>query len=223
MHVSHKRFLLGLFTASLVMLAQAQPQDPSSSGDMRIERIPAPGTAIAQDAQGFMWFGGKSGLYKYDGYTLTHYRPDPADATSLSHVLVECLYVDRDGTLWVGTTGGGLDRFDPATETFTHYRHDPNDATSLSDDVVTAMLEDSQGTLWVGTGGLGLIGSGGGLNRFDRETGTFTRYLHDPDDSRSLSDNQVRVIYEDRAGTLWIGTGDFGNPNPSAGLNSTLR
>ena len=117
---------------------------------------------------------------------------------------MESLYAGSDGTLWVGTFGGGLNRFDPETETFSHFTHETGNPTSLSQDTVTVILEDSQGILWVGTHG--------GLNRFDPDTETFTRFLHDPDDSTSLSNNQVRAIYEDSEGIIWVGTG---SPAPS--------
>ncbi len=59
--------------------------------------------------------------------------------------------------------------------------------------------EDSTGVLWVGT-------SASGLNRMDGERGTFVRYMHDPADARSLSDDHVLAIIEDSAGVLWVGT-----------------
>jgi len=46
----------------------------------------------------------------------------------------------------------------------------------------------------------------GGLNRFNRKTGKFTRYIHDPNDPYSLGSDDVLAIYEDQAGTLWIAT-----------------
>ena len=190
-------------------------------GDLLIDRISTVDglsnnnvVSIAQDAQGFLWFGTWDGLNRYDGSTFRVFYPDPADASSLSHSWAEKIYVDRAGTLWVGTHGGGLNRFDAATETFTHFRHDPRDPTSLSHDIVTAILEDHTGVLWVGTHG--------GLNRFDRETRTFTRFIHDPDDSTSLSHGQVRVLFEDRNGKLWVGTGSSilsENPAALGGLN----
>ena len=177
-------------------LVQAQPQDLS------FEQVRLPGgstsnyvTAVAQDPKGFLWLATRAWLIKYDGYQTKTFRHDPQDATSLTAAKwVETVYVDQAGTLWVGTHGGGLDRFHPATETFSHFAHDPADPTSLSGDTVTVMLEDRDGTFWVGTHQ--------GLNRMDRETGTFTRFRHDPDHPASLSNNQVRAIYEDRQGTL---------------------
>jgi diguanylate cyclase (GGDEF)-like protein len=64
---------------------------------------------------------------------------------------------------------------------------------------VTRLLEDSRGSIWVGT-------DGGGLNRFDPETGSFSRFTHDPEDPGSLASDSVFALHIDAAGTLWIGT-----------------
>jgi ligand-binding sensor domain-containing protein len=45
-----------------------------------------------------------------------------------------------------------------------------------------------------------------GLIRFDSQTKRFTTYTHDNGDPRSLSNNKVNAIREDRRGRLWIGT-----------------
>jgi ligand-binding sensor domain-containing protein len=113
---------------------------------------------------------------------------------------------DAAGTIWVGTLGG-LDRLDPQTNGFTHYRHDPNDPTSLSSDAVSTIFEDSRGALWIGTGGLSVAGAG--LNQFDRVTGKFTRYMHDPANAQSIAGNNISAIVEAPVGALWIGTGGF--------------
>ena len=165
---------------------------------------------IVQDQQGFLWIATGDGLNKYDGYGFTVYRNRPGDSTSVSYNWIQRVFIDRQGTLWAGTFGGGLNRFDPDTETFSHYRHDENDRRSLSQDHVTALFEDTQGTFWVGT-------QSGGLNRFDRTSGLFTRYQHDPEDEGSLSSNEIRMIYEDRQGTLWIGTGEASGTTPETG------
>jgi signal transduction histidine kinase/ligand-binding sensor domain-containing protein len=169
-------------------------------------------TSITQDRQGFMWFVGE-GLYRYDGYKLTAFRNEPLNPRSLSFHKAEAVFCDRQGTIWVGTSGGGLDQFDPATGSFTHYRHDPTNSQSISDDHITALVEDRYGNFWVGTHG--------GLNRMDRRTGRFTAYKHDPANPNSLSNNEVRVVYEDRQGILWIGTGSpFGETRlGDGGLN----
>ena len=176
-----------------------QETDIPELGPIDVEPISAPGTAIAEDSYGFMWFGGNSGLYRYDGTEMIRFQREPFDSTSLSETWVESLYAGSDGKLWVGTFGGGLNLFDPETEIFTHFKHEPGNPTSLSQDTVTVILEDSQGILWVGTHG--------GLNRYEKLTDTFTRFQHDPDDPTSISNNQVRALYEDSDGIIWVGTG----------------
>jgi ligand-binding sensor domain-containing protein/signal transduction histidine kinase len=158
---------------------------------------------------GIVWIGFLSnGLDRFDPATgmFTHFIHDPNDSASLSDNGIRAILEDRQGVLWVGTNRG-LHRFHPESGTFTRYRHNPQDPSSLSHDGVGELYEDRQGTLWVGTGGYWDPKPGeGGLNRFHPETGTFTRYLHDPKDPHSLSNNKVGAIFEDSRGTFWVGT-----------------
>ncbi len=109
---------------------------------------------------------------------------------------VACIYQDRQGFMWFGTTDG-LNRFDGYQ--FKVYIHDPRDPASLSENSVTCIHESGDGKLWFGT-------KGGGLNRFDPSTERFVHFRHDPNDPHSLSHDEVRAIREDRNGYLWIGT-----------------
>src|SRR5678815_1434031 len=101
-------------------------------------------TGIVQDKQGYMWFGSKKGLYRYDGYNFISYKNDPLTLNSLGNNSLESLAVDSSGILWIGSFGSGLDRFDPTAEQFTHFRHDSTIAASLGNDTVTAILADSK-------------------------------------------------------------------------------
>ena len=156
---------------------------------------------ILQDRKGFMWFGTQDGLNKYDGYNFTVYKHDALDSNSLSENSILSIFEDSRGAgLWIGTNGGGLNRFDRDSGRFTRYVHDPDNPHSLSHNAVYSIYENHAGTLWIGTWG-------GGLNKLDPNNPTrFVRYVHDPNDPHSLSDNTVYSIYEDHARTLWIGT-----------------
>ena len=155
--------------------------------------------AIAQDKQGFMWFGTwLGGLDRYDGYTFKVYRHDDQDERSLACDTIWAIYVDRSGVLWVGTQEG-LDRYDRDTDSFVHYRYRADDATSLPSYQARSLIEDESGTLWIATSG--------GLTRFDRTSGRFFTYRHNPDDATTFGDTDIRSISLDAAtGMLWVTT-----------------
>jgi signal transduction histidine kinase/ligand-binding sensor domain-containing protein/AraC-like DNA-binding protein len=160
-------------------------------------------TCILQDHKGFMWFGTRDGLNRYDGYTITVYRNDPVNPRSLSHNYIRTIFEDNQHKLWVGTEDGGLSLYDRATDDFTNYLHNPRDIRSISSNKVRAITQDSKGRLWIGTGG-------GGLNRFDAKEKIFTCYRQTPADASSLSGNDIEDILEDRDGSLWIATWNAG-------------
>ena len=155
---------------------------------------------IVQDDYGFLWFATTDGLYKYDGYSLKAYRYQRGNPNSVSDDTVMALSKDRDGSLWIGSRFGGLDRLDPSRDTFTHYRNKSGDPASLSSDFVNCIYQDRSGKLWIGTNG--------GLDRLEPGTSTFIHYRHNPQDSASLSGNNVTFVYEDRQSNLWVGTSD---------------
>ena len=112
--------------------------------------------AITQDARGFMWFGTQDGLNRYDGYQFVVYRHDPQNPDSMADDNILCLLVEEiegRNIIWIGTEGGGLDRFDVDAGTFRHYRHDPNNPASIPHNWVNGVLRDSSGRLWVATDG----------------------------------------------------------------------
>lgn len=157
--------------------------------------------SIVEDTSDFFWigtFGG--GLNKFNTSTgkcanLNNFKHDKNNANSLSNNLIAYLLKDVSGILWIGTDGGGLDKFDPTAGTFVHYRHDDSDYTSLSHDRVKSIYEDTSGSLWVGT-------DGGGLNKFDREKGIFKSY----GEKDGLPNETIYGILEDRNGNLWLST-----------------
>jgi ligand-binding sensor domain-containing protein/signal transduction histidine kinase len=116
-------------------------------------------------------------------------------AQGLSHNRVNSIVQDDQGFLWLGT-GEGLNRYDGYT--FTVYKSDPDDPQSLADNTVFTVHEDRDGTLWVGT-------LNGGLHRFDRATGRFVRFQHDPANPHSLAHNRVVAIL-DSQGALLVAT-----------------
>ncbi|PIB34328.1 hypothetical protein BFP72_02265 [Reichenbachiella sp. 5M10] len=157
---------------------------------------------IIQDRDGYIWIGTFDGLNKYDGYKFTVYTNDLNDNTSIPSNFVTKIIEDRHGYLWMGTTYG-LTRFNKETGKFTTLFHDPNNANSISNNSIWSLLEDTEGNIWVGT-------FGGGLNLLEN-TENFpnvkvTRYLNEPSNPSSLSQNWVMDIYEDHNKDIWVAT-----------------
>ena len=153
---------------------------------------------IVKDKYGFMWFATQDGLNKYDGYKFHLYKHSPKNPSGLRSNIVNAIYEDRLGNLWVGTTGGGLSLYNRENDSFTHFLEKPNDQSSISNNSVTCMYEDKLGNFWVGTYW--------NLNLFDRNTKKFTRFAHDVSDKTTISSDVVLSIAEDSKGRLWIGT-----------------
>lgn len=182
------------------------PKNPNSLGGTYPE-------VIVTAPSGIIWIGFFGmGIDQFDPQSgkFKHYRYNRKDPGSLSNDTVSALLLDHTGTLWVGSNGG-LDRLDPKTGKFIHYRNSKTDPASLSSNRVRAIYEDHQQTIWIGTGSpFERPKQEGGLNRLNRKTGTFTRYLHDPGDPGTLINNKVRSIFEDSRGTFWVGTAGDG-------------
>ena len=126
---------------------------------------------------------------------VTVYRNDPTNPYSLSDDRVYVIYKDMESTMWIGTSGGGLCKFDETTGKFTSYVKDPNNPNSLNNNRVMSILEDSHNKLWIGT-------SGGGLSKLDRETNSFKSYTQ----KNGLSSAVVYGILEDNSNNLWLST-----------------
>lgn len=172
--------------------------------------------AIHEDRSGNLWIGTDDGLNRLvlegpsDGngqddqaVRFVRYKRDPSNPKSLSSSVIWAIYEDRASSLWVGTSAGGLNRFEPGGNTFLTYKNDPYDPNSLSNNSVRSIYEDDSGALWVGT-------NSGGLNRLSRLREKFLHYRYDPLNENSLSSDRVYAIFEDHLGDFWIGTVDSG-------------
>jgi signal transduction histidine kinase/ligand-binding sensor domain-containing protein/DNA-binding response OmpR family regulator len=149
--------------------------------------------------------------------SFTHFRHDPQNKHSLSRDFIGKIFQSRNGTIWLGTAAGGLNRFVPETDTFIRCQNSPRHQHNLVLDFVTTLHEDHLGHLWMGTWG-------SGVKIFDPEILQPMprpdeirpeQWVYDRARPRSLSHNQVSCIFEDRTGGVWIGT--------VAGLNLLVR
>jgi len=168
--------------------------------------------AFVENPDGTMWIGTDNGLNLFDRttgrwHTFTANTDGTKNAGALKSNAIRSLCRDRDGILWIGTNDMGLQRYVPQTGQFEHFPFRPEDSTAFPSDRVRSILQDRTGQIWISCHvSAGGIANTGGLALYRPETRTFTRFLHNPTDSTSLSHNEVRWLYEDQRGMLWVGT-----------------
>jgi len=160
--------------------------------------------AILQDSRGFMWFGTKDGLNRYNGRKFVVYQHNPFDSTSISNAYVTRLTEDRNGNIWTGSLAGDINILDTKTGLFCKVPLENEAGEKITTNEITDIAEGTDGNIWVATKGDGLIEI-----LVDDRTGCnygYTHYLHDPTDDRSLNSNRVGNLFFDEHQTFWIGT-----------------
>ena len=191
-----KIFIILFFLVSLL-----HPQVPLN----RIEKISIEHglssqitTCFLQDRDDFMWIGTLNGLNRYDGYTFTVYKKDADDPTSLSNNNISAIVQDTKGDLWIGTSEGGLNKFDRNNKVFKRFLTKPNDTNSLQDNRIFSLLcEDS--LLWIGT-------KGSGLNLMNTSTYKFKSFTFEELNGKLTGINQINSIVRMDEQTLLLGT-----------------
>jgi signal transduction histidine kinase/ligand-binding sensor domain-containing protein/DNA-binding response OmpR family regulator len=159
--------------------------------------------AIMKDSRGFMWFGTKDGLNRYDGYNFLIYQHNPFDSTTLSANYITSIFEDSHGFIWVGTYDRGINIYDRKKDVF--YRVNlGKDGLSLRNTFeIKAIDEDSQGNVWVATSGDGLFRVKVNPENFEF---TIKRFIRETGNNNSLGSNQVFSIHCDNDDILWMGT-----------------
>ncbi|GEO11174.1 hybrid sensor histidine kinase/response regulator [Segetibacter aerophilus] len=160
-------------------------------------------TCVFQDSYGFMWFGTRDGLNRYDGYKFTIYRHDSKDDNTISNNFIQDIKEDKSGNIWISTEGGGVNKYDVKHHRFTRYMNDGRNANSISSNSVNKLLFDEEDDLWIAT-------QKGGLNKLDLKTNRFQRYIHSDSDPTTISDNNIMSLFQDSHKHLWIGTSTGG-------------
>lgn len=180
------------------------PEDPNTLSHNSVR-------AIAQDASGVLWLGtfggglnrlvlqpksatgtGKSEIFEPEKYILTRYTHNSHDPNSLSDNSVQSIYIDKNGILWIGTFGGGLNRFDPKTEKFEHWTESNSD---LPNNVIYGVLGDKQGNIW--------LSSNRGISKYNPKTNSFTNY--DVDDGLQSKEFNGQSCYQNKFGEMFFG------------------
>lgn len=199
------------------------PGDPTSLGEGQIH-------AIYEDKSGTIWIGA-DGLNKFNkqNNTFTHFRHDPSDPYSLSDNSLNTILEDSHGDFWIGTARG-FNRFDQTKNKFyslkfkrgwirtiyegksgvlwigtfentllKYNREDQQFPQPVFHEFCSTIIEDHTGQIWTG--------NINGLNKVNRDRKNHTVYKIDPSISPPLPFNRVYLVWEDKQGVIWVGTG----------------
>ncbi len=148
---------------------RSSANDPSTISSRIVMRL-------YRDKSGSVWIGTKGGglnrmmVKNINASTpeeiasFKSYRNIPGDSSSISNNDVFSIYEDKNGILWVGTGGGGLNKFDRTSESFKMYAQ----KQGFIDDMIYCILEDNGGNLWLSTSN--------GIIRFNPKTENVRNY-----------------------------------------------
>lgn len=150
-----------------------------------------------QDSRGYMWFGTQDGLNRYDGYSVKIYRKEFGKNNSVSNNYITAITEDADGNLWIGTWGGGLNKFCRKSERFSCYKRNTADTNTLSGNFINDLCIDHTGKLWITTTN--------GLNLMTGPS-TFRHYRFQTTDGQGSNFDVTTGLLEDASHRLWVGT-----------------
>jgi signal transduction histidine kinase/ligand-binding sensor domain-containing protein/CheY-like chemotaxis protein len=171
---------------------------------------------IVEDRENNLWMiTNPLGLVEYklrQEKFVYHHLPLPKGDKRIG--ILRTLCIDHSGIIWIGTHGAGLWSYHQKSGKLTQYRYNPGEKHSLTDNTIYSIYEDDKGYLWITTAG--------GLNRFDRTSGTFHHYFR----KDGLPCNSVLSIIPDRKGYFWLST-EFGlsrfNPRTDTFANFSIQ
>lgn len=172
--------------------------------------------SIYQDSRGFIWVGTSNGLFRYNGYEFTSYKPIPGNNTGISNNVVNAICEDSDSVLWIGTDNG-LNHYNWGEDNFTQFINENTTPSqySPSHNWIRALLLDSNDDFWIGTRY--------GLNKLVKDSNggiTFEKYFPPRTNPASTNEWSIQAIEEGKNGRLYVGTWDGGlhdfDPNTGA-------
>ncbi|MDR1456349.1 MAG: response regulator [Tannerella sp.] len=165
--------------------------------------------ALVEDGRHRMWASAKNdGVYLYDvekGAVSAHYANIANDPSSLGKDPVFDIMTDSQNRVWLATFGGGVNLAEEQPDGSYRFRHFFENQGDRSN--IRCLCQDSNGRIW--------CGSQFGIIRFDPEEiivnpDSYTVFNHDPSCGNSLSNNDIKTIFQDSEGNIWIGTAGGG-------------
>ena len=144
---------------------------------------------ILQDHTGFMWFGTKDGLNRYDGNSFKIFQYKYDDPTSLGNNVINSLFEMKNGEIWIGTDAG-IYIYNPKSECFSYFSTSSQDGTKITQPVYK-ITSDSKGNVWI-------VVESQGIFCFKNKG---NKLIHYP----IKKPNNVSYLEIDYTNTIWVG------------------
>lgn len=151
---------------------------------------------IYRDTYGFLWLGTEDGLNRYDGRSYKVYRYDANNELGLKANHITALCEDKNGRIWIATTGGGLSYYDRKLDKIFAYEKTPDERWLST--AITSLEQDNKGNIWVSSyGNISVINVDNIQKTPDVSYNKIIRFF---------SEKFTRYIYRDKAGQMWVST-----------------
>jgi signal transduction histidine kinase/ligand-binding sensor domain-containing protein/AraC-like DNA-binding protein len=155
--------------------------------------------AILYDSKENLWVGNKvEGLFKFN-MTSGEREIFSKENGKLKSDLVGSLSEDADGSIWIGTDGGGLYRYDHQRKYIQRFEHNANDATTLSGNAIHSIFATKNGTLWIGM-------YNGGIDVYKKNKRKFLKFTATGEPGKIVSQKSILSFAESKDNKIWIGT-----------------
>jgi signal transduction histidine kinase/ligand-binding sensor domain-containing protein/DNA-binding response OmpR family regulator len=153
---------------------------------------------LFEDSRHCMWIGTNQGVFRYDPKTksIVQFQHSNEDPSSLADNNITTIAEDKRGNIWVGTLNG-LSMLQGNSSRFINYTQNNTAEKTLSNNAINSIDFDGD-NLWIGTGG--------GLDILDTQTGVIRKFGLDYRNIYSLSSPSIRYVYIDNQGIYWLGT-----------------
>ena len=152
-------------------------------------------TAIIKDQKGYLWFGTRDGLNKFDGYNFTLYNSKPDKKMSVLSNRILGIKEDKCGYIWVRTYDEIVYRLNQSTEELNRINKPTGE---FLNDKIREIFTLNSGTVWLNT-----YNNGCYKIQTDEETHKLTVSSFNKK-RQNLSNNEVKTIFEDKDRNIWI-------------------
>jgi len=150
---------------------------------------------IHKDKIGYIWFGTKDGLHRYDGSNMVVYNNLASDSTSISSGIIWAIEQGRDQSLWIATENG-LNKYDYKKDRFTSFLSNPKDLNTSKHNSTKDLVMGNDGFLW--------IASHEFLNKFDTKTNQVVRFVKIGNFIDTLKNNFIHKLVKSKNNGFWV-------------------